>query len=53
MDLQLTGKLVLARDLAETTPGTGVTVNSILAGPTLSEGVDGFVNWGHYTKRRK
>ena len=33
----------LARGLAETTAGTGVTVNSVLAGPTRSEGVAGFV----------
>src|SRR6266566_3956966 len=31
-----------ARGLAETTAGTGVTVNSVLAGPTRSEGVAGF-----------
>ncbi len=30
----------LARGLAETTAGTGVTVNSVLAGPTGSEGVE-------------
>src|SRR3989442_8487902 len=34
-----TMQLALARGLAETTAGTGVTVNSILAGPTLAEGV--------------
>ena len=39
-----TMQLALARGLAETTPGTGVTVNSILAGPTQSEGVGGFVS---------
>src|SRR5207253_1760383 len=33
----------LARGLAETTAGTGVTVNSLLAGPTRSEGAAGFV----------
>ena len=33
----------LARGLAETTAGTGVTVNSVLPGPTKSEGVEGFV----------
>ncbi len=36
--------LALARGLAETTAGTGVTVNSILPGPTWSEGVEGFVS---------
>jgi len=39
-----TMQLALARGLAETTVGTAVTVNSILAGPTRSEGVDGFVS---------
>jgi len=38
-----TMQVALARGLAETTSGTGVTVNSILAGPTRSEGVEGFV----------
>jgi NAD(P)-dependent dehydrogenase (short-subunit alcohol dehydrogenase family) len=39
-----TMQLALARGLAETTAGTGVTVNSILPGPTRSEGVEGFVS---------
>src|SRR5437660_3410250 len=39
-----TMQLALARGLAETTAGTGVTVNSVLAGPTRSEGVEQFVN---------
>src|SRR5205814_8645964 len=34
-----TMQVALARGLAETTSGTGVTVNSILAGPTRAEGV--------------
>lgn len=38
-----TAQIALARGLAETTRGTGVTVNSVLPGPTLSEGVEGFV----------
>jgi NAD(P)-dependent dehydrogenase (short-subunit alcohol dehydrogenase family) len=38
-----TMQVALARGLAETTAGTGVTVNSILPGPTRSEGVEGFV----------
>ena len=38
-----TAQLAVARGLAEMTPGTGVTVNSVLAGPTASEGVEGFV----------
>jgi NAD(P)-dependent dehydrogenase (short-subunit alcohol dehydrogenase family) len=36
-------QVALARGLAETTAGTGATVNSILAGPTRSEGVEQFV----------
>src|SRR4051794_32560171 len=38
-----TAQLALARGLAETTAGTGVTVNSVLPGPTRSEGVERFV----------
>jgi NAD(P)-dependent dehydrogenase (short-subunit alcohol dehydrogenase family) len=36
-------QVALARGLAETTSGTNVTVNSILAGPTRSEGVEQFI----------
>ncbi|MBA3625004.1 MAG: SDR family oxidoreductase [Methylibium sp.] len=38
-----TAQLAVARGLAETLAGTGVTVNSVLPGPTSSEGVGGFV----------
>jgi NAD(P)-dependent dehydrogenase (short-subunit alcohol dehydrogenase family) len=38
-----TMQLALSRGLAEMTTGTGVTVNSILPGPTRSEGVEKFV----------
>ncbi|CAN5228611.1 SDR family oxidoreductase [soil metagenome] len=38
-----TAQLAVARGLAETTVGTGVTVNSVLPGPTASEGVKTFV----------
>ena len=38
-----TMQVALARGLAETTAGTGVTVNSVLAGPTRSEGVEEFI----------
>ncbi len=38
-----TAQIALARGLAETTTGTGVTVNSVLPGPTRSEGVEQFV----------
>jgi NAD(P)-dependent dehydrogenase (short-subunit alcohol dehydrogenase family) len=36
-------QIAVARGLAEATAGTGVTVNSVLPGPTKSEGVDLFV----------
>ena len=39
-----TMQLALARGLAETTASTGVTVNSVLAGPTRSEGVEQFLD---------
>jgi NAD(P)-dependent dehydrogenase (short-subunit alcohol dehydrogenase family) len=38
-----TAQLAVSRGLAETTAGTGVTVNSVLPGPTASEGVETFV----------
>lgn len=38
-----TAQLAIARGLAETTAGTNVTVNSVLPGPTASEGVNTFV----------
>lgn len=38
-----TMQLALSRGLAETTTGTGVTVNSVLPGPTRSEGVEKFI----------
>jgi NAD(P)-dependent dehydrogenase (short-subunit alcohol dehydrogenase family) len=38
-----TAQLAVARGLAETLAGTGVTVNSVLPGPTASEGVADFV----------
>ena len=38
-----TAQVALSRGLAETTVGTGVTVNSVLPGPTLSEGVGTFL----------
>jgi NAD(P)-dependent dehydrogenase (short-subunit alcohol dehydrogenase family) len=41
--LTKTAQLALARGLAETTAGTNVTVNSVLAGPTRSEGVAQFL----------
>ncbi|HYS14237.1 MAG TPA: SDR family oxidoreductase [Burkholderiaceae bacterium] len=38
-----TAQLAVARGLAESLAGTGVTVNSVLPGPTSSEGVGAFV----------
>ena len=38
-----TAQVAVARGLAELTTGTGVTVNTVLPGPTLSEGVAQFV----------
>ena len=38
-----TAQLAVARGLAETLAGTGVTVNCVLPGPTASEGVGEFV----------
>ncbi len=37
-------QIAIARGMAETTAGTGVTVNSVLPGPTKSEGVGTFVD---------
>jgi NAD(P)-dependent dehydrogenase (short-subunit alcohol dehydrogenase family) len=39
-----TAQLAISRGLAETTAGTGVTVNAVLPGPTKSEGVMAFVD---------
>jgi NAD(P)-dependent dehydrogenase (short-subunit alcohol dehydrogenase family) len=39
-----TAQLAIARGLAETCQGTNVTVNSVLPGPTASEGVTEFVS---------
>jgi len=38
-----TSQIAVARGIAESVAGTGVTSNSIIAGPTESEGVGGFV----------
>jgi NAD(P)-dependent dehydrogenase (short-subunit alcohol dehydrogenase family) len=45
-----TAQVAVARGLAESVAGTGVTVNSVLAGPTASEGVSTFV--GDMARRR-
>jgi len=39
-----TAQLAIARGLAETTAGSNVTVNSVLPGPTASEGVTAFLS---------
>jgi NAD(P)-dependent dehydrogenase (short-subunit alcohol dehydrogenase family) len=41
--LSKTAQLSLTNGLAQLTKGTGVTVNSILPGPTFSEGVEKFI----------
>jgi NAD(P)-dependent dehydrogenase (short-subunit alcohol dehydrogenase family) len=38
-----TAQIAVSRGLAELTKGTGVTINSILPGPTKSKGVGGFI----------
>jgi len=38
-----TAQVAVARGIAESCAGTGVTANSVLAGPTASEGVKSFV----------
>ena len=39
-----TAQLAISRGLAETTAGSGVTVNAVLPGPTASEGANQFVD---------
>lgn len=39
-----TAQIAVARGLAEATAGTGITVNSVLPGPTRSRGVEDFVD---------
>lgn len=39
-----TAQLAIARGIAESVAASGVTVNSVLPGPTASEGVSGFVD---------
>lgn len=38
-----TAQISLAHGLARLTAGTGVTVNSVLAGPTWTEGVEKYI----------
>ena len=46
-------QLAVARGLAETLAGTGVTVNSVLPGPTASEGVGDFCDAPRTIPRRR
>jgi NAD(P)-dependent dehydrogenase (short-subunit alcohol dehydrogenase family) len=39
-----TAQVAVARGIAESVAGTGITVNSVLVGPTRSEGVEAFVS---------
>ena len=39
-----TAQIAVARGLAESVPGTGVTVNTVMPGPTASEGLVDFVD---------
>src|SRR6202163_2604766 len=54
-----TAQLAVSRGLAEMTRGTAGTVNSVLPGPTMSEGVEAFVkdlakqNGSRWTRRRR
>jgi NAD(P)-dependent dehydrogenase (short-subunit alcohol dehydrogenase family) len=48
--LTKTAQLALSRGLAKKLSGTGVTVNSVLPGPTLSEGVQHMLMTGEGTK---
>lgn len=49
-----TAQLAVARGIAESFPASGVTVNSVLAGPTESEGVSGFLeNLGQQSGKSK
>lgn len=46
-----TAQLAVSRGLAEMSKGTNVTVNSVLPGPTYSEGVEEFIR--HVAKEKK
>lgn len=48
-----TAQLAISRGIAETTKGTNVTVNSVLPGPTLSEGVKEFAGIGEEQSREE
>jgi NAD(P)-dependent dehydrogenase (short-subunit alcohol dehydrogenase family) len=46
-----TAQVAIARGLAESVAGTGITVNSVLVGPTASEGVGTFLD--NFAKQQK
>ena len=46
-----TAQLAVSRGLAELTRGTAVTVNSVMPGPTMSEGVETFVDGSRQAER--
>ncbi len=48
-----TAQLAVSRGIAETTKGTSVTVNAVLPGPTLSEGVKEFTGIGEDQSREE
>lgn len=48
-----TAQLAVSRGLAETTKGTNVTVNSILPGPTFSEGVQDMVDVSSESEKKE
>jgi NAD(P)-dependent dehydrogenase (short-subunit alcohol dehydrogenase family) len=48
-----TAQLAIARGLAKRMAGTGVTINSVLPGPTLSEGVAKMLNLDAHTGREQ
>ncbi|WP_149274462.1 SDR family NAD(P)-dependent oxidoreductase [Pareuzebyella sediminis] len=48
-----TAQLAISRGIAETTKGTQVTVNAILPGPTLSEGVKEFAEIGEKNSKKE
>ncbi|MGB6152986.1 MAG: SDR family oxidoreductase [Pricia sp.] len=48
-----TAQLAISRGIAESTKGTKVTVNAVLPGPTLSEGVKEFAGIGEDQSRKE
>ncbi|CAL68101.1 SDR family NAD(P)-dependent oxidoreductase [Christiangramia forsetii] len=48
-----TAQLAVSRGLAETTKGTNVTVNSVLPGPTFSEGVQDMVDASNEAEKKE